>query len=102
MPDFVRILLRKSEAALTEIEGIYARDVASRSLSEDLLYAVRGVVQDCQWALDATATRVKETPETFQTEALLSPGHRPCRLRHKDRAAVAGTVHFGARDCRRV
>ncbi|MCA1708816.1 MAG: hypothetical protein LC808_38275, partial [Actinobacteria bacterium] len=37
----------------------YERDLASQSLSYELLYAIRGVVQDCQSALDATATKVK-------------------------------------------
>jgi hypothetical protein len=60
MADYIRVMLRKCDEALAEIETLYRRDVASHILSDDLLYAIRAVVQDCQSALDATATRVKE------------------------------------------
>lgn len=58
--DFVDVMLRKCDEALGEVETIYTRDVASHDLSDDLLYDIRTVVQDCQSALDATATRVKD------------------------------------------
>jgi hypothetical protein len=60
MADFVETLLKKCDEALAEVEAIYKRDVASHVLSDDLLYKIRSVVQDCQSALDATASRVKE------------------------------------------
>ena len=60
MADFVEVLLRKCGEALAEVETIYARDVATHDLSDDLLYNIRAVVQDCQSALDATATWVKD------------------------------------------
>jgi hypothetical protein len=58
--DFVDVMLRKCDEALAEVETIYVRDVASHDLSDDLLYSIRTVVQDCQSALDATASRVKD------------------------------------------
>ena len=61
MPDFVRVMVAKAKEHLAEVTRLYERDLGSQTLSPDLLYAIRSVVQDCQSALDATATRVKET-----------------------------------------
>lgn len=59
--DFVRVMVAKAREHLADVERLYERDLASKVLSEELLYAIRGVVQDCQSALDGTATRVKQS-----------------------------------------
>ncbi len=60
MADFVDDVLAQCDEALATVASIYERDVASVTLSGELLLAVRTVIQDCQSALDGTAGRVKD------------------------------------------
>ncbi len=83
MASTVEVLLRKAEEALEDVRGHYDADLASKEVSDDLLYAVRQIVIDCQSALDMTATAVKakygsgdwkpyypigKTPEAFEEQ----------------------------------
>ena len=60
MADTVDVLLRKTDEAVEQARAHYETDLAAKELSDELLYAVRQVVQDCQSALDMTATAVKK------------------------------------------
>ncbi len=60
MADFVDVMLRKCGEGVAQVEATYRRDLASHDLSDELLYAIRSVVQDCQSALDSTASQVKD------------------------------------------
>jgi hypothetical protein len=60
MPSRVDVLLRKIDEAVETVRGHYQADLAAKEVSDDLLYAVRQTIQDCQSALDWTATAVKE------------------------------------------
>jgi hypothetical protein len=59
MADSIEFLLRKITDGVEVIRGHYQRDLAAQQVSDEVLYAVRGVIQDCQSALDWTATAVK-------------------------------------------
>jgi len=54
----VEVLLRKIDDGVGQVRAHYEADLASEQLSDDLLYAIRSVVQDCQSALDWTATGI--------------------------------------------
>jgi len=56
----VAVLLRKIDEGVAEVREHYEADLAAKELSDDTLYAIRGVVQDCQSTLDWTATAVKK------------------------------------------
>ncbi len=60
MADYVQVMVTKAREHLEDVRRLYERDLESQVLSDDLLYAIRGVVSDCQSALDSTATRVKD------------------------------------------
>jgi hypothetical protein len=60
VPPSVETLLRKADEAVARIQEQYEADLVAKKVSDDLLYDVRQVVQDCQSALDWTATAVKE------------------------------------------
>jgi hypothetical protein len=57
--DRIEFLLQKVADGVEEVRGHYQRDLAAQHISDEVLYAVRGVIQDCQSALDWTATAVK-------------------------------------------
>jgi hypothetical protein len=60
MDEFVKDLLDECEKALAAAETSYRRDIASRILSDELLFLIRALARHCQSALDATAARVGE------------------------------------------
>lgn len=60
MSSRVHILLRKIDEHLDEVRDHYEEDLASKELSDELVYAIRAVIQDCQSALDWTAAAVKK------------------------------------------
>lgn len=60
MSSRVHVLLRKIDEHLDEVRDHYEEDLASKELSDELVYAIRAVIQDCQSALDWTATAVKK------------------------------------------
>lgn len=57
----ISVLLRKADGAVEQVRAHYETDLAAKTISDDLMYAVRQVVQDCQSALDWTATAVKDS-----------------------------------------
>jgi len=59
LSDYIWDVLDQAVTTVAEVTWIYERDVAKHELSSDLKLRVRTIVQDCQSALDATATRVK-------------------------------------------
>lgn len=58
MPQGVDVLLRKIAEGVDQVEAHYEHDLDAQEVSDELLYAVRNVVQDCQSALDWTASAV--------------------------------------------
>jgi hypothetical protein len=58
--DLAEVRLRESDKTLALVEVVYKSDVFSQVLSDELVYAIRGVASDCQSALDTTAVRVKK------------------------------------------
>lgn len=60
MTGSVAVLLKKADEGVQQVRNHYEEDLRAKQVSGDLLYAVRQVVQDCQSALDWTATAVKE------------------------------------------
>jgi hypothetical protein len=60
MSSRVYVLLQKIDEHLDEVREHYEADLASKELSGELVYAVRQVIQDCQSALDWTATAVRK------------------------------------------
>src|SRR6185312_13016340 len=60
MSSRVHVLLDKIDEHLDEVRDHYEEDLTSQELSDELVYAVRQVVQDCQSALDWTATAVRK------------------------------------------
>ena len=59
MARHVQILLRKIDEGVASVEAQYKRSLEAKTLSDDLIYDVGRVIQDCQLALDWTATAVK-------------------------------------------
>ncbi|HEX3041965.1 MAG TPA: hypothetical protein VHP56_07760 [Solirubrobacterales bacterium] len=59
MSSRIHVLLDKIDEHLDEVEEHYEADLASQELSDELVYAIGAVVQDCQRALDWTASAVK-------------------------------------------
>jgi hypothetical protein len=59
MSSRIHVLLRKIDEHLDEVGDHYEEDLASKDLSDELVYAIGAVVQDCQRALDWTASAVK-------------------------------------------
>ena len=57
----VDVLLERIEMQATGLVGAYQRDLQAQRVSDDLLYAVRSLVQDCQSALDWTASDIAKT-----------------------------------------
>jgi hypothetical protein len=53
-------LLRKVDEGVASVESHYRRDLDAKSVSDDLLYDVRRVIQDCQSALAWTASAVND------------------------------------------
>ena len=53
-------LLRKVDEGVVSVESRYRLDLDAKSVSDDLLYDVRRVIQDCQSALDWTASAVND------------------------------------------
>ncbi len=56
----IDVLLTKIDEGILEIHRLYTRDRKATEVPDDLLYAIKTFVQDCQSALDWTATAVKE------------------------------------------
>jgi hypothetical protein len=56
----VDVLLRKIGEGVAEVRGHYEANLAAKQMSDELLYAIRNIVQDSQSALDWTATAVKD------------------------------------------
>lgn len=54
----VDVLLRKIDEGVATVAELYKRDLDAQALSDDLRYVIRNVLQDCQSALDWTATAV--------------------------------------------
>lgn len=59
MSSRIHVLLRKIDEHLEEVCEHYEEDLESKELSDELVYAIGAVVQDCQRALDWTASAVK-------------------------------------------
>jgi hypothetical protein len=74
----VRFLLGKVDEGVASVESHYRRDLDAKSVSDDLLYDVRRVVQDCQSALDWTASAVNERYGSGRTP------YFPLARRHED------------------
>jgi len=55
----VDVLLTKIDKAVETVRDHYEEDLAAQEVSDDLLYAVAHMVQDCLSALDWTANAVK-------------------------------------------
>src|SRR4051812_28221813 len=60
MASNVGILLDKIDEGVAAVRAHYEMDLHAKHVSDELLYAVRNVVQDCQSALDWTASDVKD------------------------------------------
>lgn len=58
MASRVDVVLQKLPEQLTAIEKQYTRDLAEREMSDDLLHDIARFIEDCQRALDWTATDI--------------------------------------------
>lgn len=58
MASRVDVVLRKLPEQLKAIQGHYAATLASREMSDDLLHDIARFIEDCQRALDWTATDI--------------------------------------------
>lgn len=58
MASNVDVILRKLPEQMEAIKGHYARSLANREISDDLLHDIARFVEDCQRALDWTATDI--------------------------------------------
>lgn len=56
MPSRIDVVLRKLGEQLAAVEASYRRDFAAEQLSEDLIYDIARLIEDCHRALDWTAT----------------------------------------------
>jgi hypothetical protein len=57
----VDVIIRKLPEQLTTIRAAYERDLASKEMSDDLLHDTARLIEDCQRALDWTATDIDKT-----------------------------------------
>jgi len=56
----IDVLLGKIDEHLDEVVDHYNSDLESKELSDELVYAIGSVIQDCQRAFDWTATAIRD------------------------------------------
>lgn len=66
----VGILLDKMDEHVGQLDAMYTRDLTAQTVSDELLYLIRSIIQDALSALDWTANEVKER---FGTHTARSP-----------------------------
>jgi hypothetical protein len=91
--DFVEVRLAECEEALAAAQAICRRDVASRILSDQLLYHIRDIARDCQSALDAvTGTVSREYLTTSNPEPRFPLATSPAEFVNKLEEQLPGLL----------